>query len=168
MRIVGIIILMSVLLLTSCQTQKKNTPTVTQEVAQYVASIQKASELSHSKMPPKLAAIQPVTYDGSNLRDPFELPTMVRNTKEYPNAILKNVSLDSLKLVGIVVQNEMRWAIFKANDGQLYKITVGMRAGFQQALLTKIEPDKVTFTIDANADLGEKPQDVVFSTQEKT
>jgi len=163
MRIV--LIVTSVLLLTSCQTQRKDT--ASQDVARFVVNIEKASETSHPDALQKPIIVKPVVYNSENLRDPFELPTMVRNTKQYPNAILKEVSLDSLKLMGIMVEKNQRWAMFKANDGQLYKMTEGMRAGFQQALLTKIDADSVTFTIDANTDVGEKPRDIVFTTQEK-
>jgi Tfp pilus assembly protein PilP len=160
---IGIIlaILVSTLTLTSCQTQKKDT--AQQDVGRYVTSIEKASEQDQSYALPKPANIKPVVYNATSLRDPFELPTMVKNTKNYPNAILKNVSLDSLKLMGIVVEQDHQWAMFRSSDGHIYKITEGMRVGFQQALLTKIDAKSVTFTIDANADVGEKPRDVVFT-----
>jgi Tfp pilus assembly protein PilP len=157
-------VLISAMLLTSCQTQKKDT--ARQDVARYIASVEKAAETDQSTALLKQTVIHPVVYNSENLRDPFELPTMVKNTKNYPNAILKDVSLNSLKLVGIVTEKNQRWAMFKTSEGQLYKITEGMRAGFQQALLTKIDLDSVTFTIDANTEVGEKPRDVVFTTQE--
>lgn len=166
MRIVIIGILMSMIFLTSCQTQKKES--ATQDVDRMVASIEKAAATDRAHALQKPVIVQPVIYNAKNLRDPFELPTMVKSAKNYPNAILKDVSLDSLKLIGIVIQKNQRWAMFRTNDGHLYKMMEGMRVGFQQALLSKMNSDSVTFTIDANADVGEKPRDVVFTTQEKS
>lgn len=153
--------ILSGLLLTSCE--KKDT--AHHHVSQFVKSLEQAASTQTQKSATKDGEMLPVAYDGESYRDPFELPASVKNVKQYPNTILHDMALDSLKLIGIVHHKDRRWAIFRASNGKLYKITEGMRVGTQQALLTDIKRDQVTFVVDAVAE-GEKSRELVMSVQE--
>ena len=141
-------------LLSSCD-QKKQNPH--QDVNQLIVQIETASKQSEiKKLKIKETAVH-IVYDGGKLKDPFELPSSSQGGKVYPNSILRELSVDSLKLTGVVMKDDTRWAIFRENDGKLYKITVGMRVGVQQALLNKISPDQAVFLIDeAGGDEGKR------------
>lgn len=114
--------------------------------------------------------MKPIVFEGANLRDPFEIPSLVKSVKNHPSAILTGMALDSLKLTGIVVNHDTRFAVLRANDGVLYKITVGMRVGLQQALVSQIEQDRIVFTVESETDSNKKEMDssrkVVMTLQE--
>lgn len=142
--------LLCIVILSACEKQRDEKD-AKQVVSLYVKNLEKASEQRGAvKVSQKTILIKQVTYDVANMRDPFEMPSMTKNTKQYPNTILRNAALDSLKLSGILLQDNQRWAVFRANDGKLYKMTVGMRIGIQQALLTQILQNKVIFSIDGS------------------
>src|SRR3990167_4831236 len=151
------------MLLTACQ--KKDTSK--QDVTRFVKSLEDASQnAKKNDIEKESIAIVAITYDGEKYRDPFELPADVKNIKQYPNTILVGMALDSLKLVGVVLHKNQRWAVFRASNGKVYKITEGMRVGIQQALLTEIGHHQAKFMIDASAESGEKPREVVMTVQE--
>lgn len=157
--LVGVILIG--MILTSCQKQD----TGSQDASQFVKSLETAATAIKQKSVESENVIAAVSYNGENYRDPFELPASVKNVKQYPNAILKEMALDSLKLIGIVYHKDQRWAVFRATNGKLYKITEGMRVGTQQALLTEITSRQAKFTVDEVAE-GDKPRELVMSVQE--
>lgn len=158
---IGILLCSAVL--PACE-QKKNTA-AKKDVSQFVKRIEEAAKAGEIGKLKKPVEIVHITYDGSDLRDPFELPTMVKNARQYPNAILRETALDSLKLVGVVLHKDERWAIIRSNDGKIYKITEGMRVGLQQALLTQISQGEIKFSID-DSGTDEGKRDVVMTVQE--
>lgn len=149
------------LFVTACD-QKKDS--ATQTVQQFVKTVEGASE-SQQANKKEDALMKPVAYQGATLRDPFEIPAFVKNTKVYPNAILTNTALDSLKLRGVVLHAQQRWAILQAQDGQLYRVTEGMRVGLQQALLTQIDQNEIKFNVDMELEIGQRPHDVVMALE---
>lgn len=152
------IILMGVigLLLASCQ---NNEPNKAQKNAQrFVKELETAAQIKED-IQKENDEIKPVVFEGANLRDPFEIPSMVKSTKTYPNTILSNMALDSLKLTGVLINHNDRFAILRTNDGGLFKITVGMRVGLQQALVSRIEHDRVIFTVEDEIDSNKKEVD---------
>lgn len=144
---------------------KKNQEDPTQQVARFVQQIEAAAKLSEQNKKNKQADIAQVEYTGSALRDPFELTAAVKNVKDYPNSILTDTSIDSLKLVGIVAHKDARWALFRSTDGRLYITTEGMRLGLQHALLTQITANEVKFSVDESSG-GEGKREVVMSIEE--
>lgn len=107
-----------------------------------------------------------VTYISGGLRDPFELPELVKNKKQYPNTILPDQSLDSLKVIGIIMQDGEEWAIVRTSKGETMKLTKGIRVGLQSALLTKIEPEQVIFMEEVEMGSGLKARRIVLRVQE--
>lgn len=159
----GFILVFSTLLLSACQNRGDNAE---KEVSRLVATVENAAKKNTGQQVNKKLAVQAIAYEGDKYRDPFELPATVKNIKKYPNAILGDVALDTLKLVGIILHGNERWALFRANNGKMYKITEGMRVGVQQALLTEISNNQVKFTVDVDSEQGGKPQEVTMTLQE--
>lgn len=148
-------------LLSACQKNEDAKKTV----SQLVKKIEATARANEEKKLKKSLTIAPVVYQGVASRDPFEIPLVAKNVKHHSHVILKDVALDSLKLAGIVTHNHQRFAILRANDGKLYKMTEGMRVGLQEALLTQILFDRVIFTLDSDTVDGKK-QTVVMMIQE--
>lgn len=155
-----IILFFSGILLAACHDQKKES--AEQNVQHMVKNLESASEALKTQRQEEIL-VRPVAYQGAGLRDPFEIPALVKNIKIYPNAILTNTALDSLKLRGVVLHANHRWAILQAEDGRLYRVTEGVRVGLQQALLTQIDPDAIKFSVDMDLELGQKSHDVVMT-----
>ncbi|EKD78028.1 MAG: hypothetical protein ACD_42C00075G0002 [uncultured bacterium] len=156
-------ILLSVLLFPGCQQKKTH---AAQDAKKYIDVLEKAMEQTTQKELKKKSAIPAYVYDADHIRDPFELPTTVKKKKEHENVILQDVALDSLKLTGIVLHDNDRVAIFRANDGKLYSIRVGTRVGLQEALLTQIGRNEVKFKIEIDTGAGQESRDVTLSLQE--
>lgn len=161
--IIGAILISSSLLLSACQNRGDN---ANKEVSRFVTTVENAAKKNTGQQMQKKFTVQPIAYEGNAYRDPFELPAAVKNIKKYPNAILGDTALDTLKLVGIILHGNERWALFRANNGKMYKMTEGMRVGVQQALLTEISNNQVKFTVDVDSEQGGKPQEVTMTLQE--
>lgn len=159
----GIILVFSALLLSACQNRGDNAK---KEVSRLVTTVENAAKKNTGQQVNKKLIVQAIAYEGARYRDPFELPAAVKNIKKYPNAILGDVALDTLKLVGIIHHGNERWALFRANNGKMYKITEGIRVGVQQALLTEISNNQVKFTVDVDSEQDGKPQEVTMTLQE--
>lgn len=109
----------------------------------------------------------PVEYQGQSLRDPFEIAALIKkNDQQFPNTILRDIALDSLTLVGTVSHQDERWAIFRANNGKLYRVKEGMRVGIQHALLTQVDKNQVKFKLEiASSPTEAESQEVVIRMQ---
>jgi type IV pilus assembly protein PilP len=59
---------------------------------------------------------------------------------------LENYSLDSLKMVGTLEQNETRWALVVAPDGILHRVRVGNYLGKNNGQITLISPEIIQLT----------------------
>jgi len=159
-----ICVIVSGALLASCH---KKTNTAKKDAEEFIQRIKAASEMSLANKKKEAGSnVRRYYYEGAHMRDPFELPATVKNVKQYPNAILRDVGLDSLRFTGVIIHNDHHWAIFQTSKGQLYKLTEGMRVGVQQALLIDITQEQVKFVVDANAAIGEKQHEVVMTIQE--
>ena len=159
--IIGVLLCSAVL--SACQ--QKNKSDAKKNVLKLVKQVEDASRASEFNKLNKPLPIISVVYDGSHSRNPFELPDAIKNIKEYPNTILREGSIESVKLIGIVLNNKERWAIIRAKDGRVYKISEGMRVGMQQALLTQISQDAVKFSID-DSGTDEGKRDIVMTIEE--
>lgn len=158
-----ITIVMSCTLLFSCDKDRDGK----KEVEQLVKTIETASQVKPQNEFEKKQLIQTYTYQGGKERDPFEEPLTMRTDKQYKNTILKNVALDSLKLVGIVIHDHFRWGVFRANDGKLYKFGVGTRVGIENAVLTQIDAHQVKFVQEIDISATEiSTRNIVMQLQE--
>ena len=132
------------LLLNACS---KHEGSAQKEVANLVKVVETSAEATQkNEQNTETPVVKPYRFDGDQLRDPFEGPTESKEqSKQYANTILKNTALDSLKLIGVVLNGATQYAIFRANDGQLYKIGVGTRVGLENSLLKRIDENQVEF-----------------------
>lgn len=158
-------ILIGITLVTSCH-KKHSVKSADQKVKQFIKKIEKPTVVTTPQQH-NATSFSNVTYKGKTERNPFESSKISKNSKHYPNTILKNISLDSLKLVGVMTHENKRWAIFRANDGKLYKMTEGMRVGITSALLTKIDSDHVVFLEDLEMGAEKKTNLVVIPIEEQ-
>ncbi|MGB3725070.1 MAG: pilus assembly protein PilP [Glaciecola sp.] len=114
---------------------------------------------------PEFAALPSVSYEASNLRSPFR--RSITNASQQAQAIekpdckqlnqnrrqqpLEQYGLDALEMSGVFTSNGRKYALIKANDGSLHKITTGAYIGLfhgrvkqiknQQILITEMLPD---------------------------
>ncbi len=101
-------------------------------------------------------------FQTTDSRDPFASLESIVNSKKYPNSILQQYTLDSLHLVGILQHQRKNWAMLRAPDEKIYKITVGTRIGNQQSLVTKIAGNSVVLQTDQNTSNQKKESTLVL------
>ena len=107
---------------------------------------------------PDIPAVDTFLYEPGDRRDPFVMddqtaqavmpnpsggiaPDRLRRREE-----LENYSLDSLKMVGTLEQNETRWALVVAPDGILHRVRVGNYLGKNNGQITLISPEVIQLT----------------------
>ena len=75
----------------------------------------------------------PFTYSSEHRRDPFRPVKQKVNhgaPSEHRNKeALESFPLDSLRMVGTVRRNNTLWALVAANNGNIYRVTVGNHMG---------------------------------------
>ncbi len=123
------------------------------------AFVQKAESAPKTPIP-KLPEIKPhetFTYEDSKMRDPFAIvsfaqpkprahgaagkgPHPIRNRPKEP---LEAFPLDSLRMVGTLEQAGVRWALIKAPDGTIHRVTVGNYMGQNDGKIIRITDAKV-------------------------
>lgn len=158
---IGIILLAATL--SSCGGKSKSAK---KEADNFVKTIEDAAKTNQMQQLNQPVEIKKITYDAGNLRDPFSLPTETRNALLYPNTILRTESIDKLTLTGIIVDGNKKIAVFKNANGDLYKLSEGMRVGLQNALLLKINDNNVIFKLGTQGDeKGE--QEITMTLQEQ-
>jgi type IV pilus assembly protein PilP len=85
---------------------------------------------------PEVKPYKEYTYDPSGLRDPFDSTIFdpvpekqkvadngIRPDETRPREELEKYELDSLRMVGILEQNGATWALVKAPDGTVHRVT---------------------------------------------
>lgn len=107
------------------------------ELQTYVNEV-KARQKGRIPPLPKPKTFEVFTYDDSTLRDPFT-PTVEVAAAESNNGlkpdmsrerdVLEQYAVGSLKMMGILEKNNRRWALIRASDGTLYRITTGRHLG---------------------------------------
>jgi len=94
-------------------------------------------------------------YADTGLEDPFSIkniankkPRKRRKTKnildpERRREVLEQYPLDSLRMVGTLVQKNTIWAVIRAPDGTVHRAVKGNYLGKHSGKITKIQEDKV-------------------------
>ena len=123
-----------------------------------------------------LPVIQPhatYRYDSTGLRDPFEPilfgggPAPRSDTTEparvaggpqpdfnRPREALEAFPLDSLRMVGVLERQGRRWALIKAPDGTIHRVTTGNHMGQNHGRIVKITESRVELIELAPTGLG--------------
>jgi type IV pilus assembly protein PilP len=107
---------------------------------------------------PEIEQVETFVYEPGNRRDPFIIdsrtvsaaaprgddglaPDPLRRKEE-----LEQYSLDSLRMVGTLEQNETRWGLVTAPDGILHRVRVGNYMGQNNGQITRIGPNEIQLT----------------------
>lgn len=115
------------------------------EAQQFVADT-KAKSLPPIPPIPELSPPKQVKYSSASLRDPFlpqpRLPATGpganRNKEE-----LEAFSLDSLRMVGTLTEQNKVWALIQAPNKTVYKVTVGSYMGQNYGKIIEIKPNEI-------------------------
>lgn len=147
--------------LSACDDKKSSSKT-----RQYVQQIKK----KYTKTKPVTVTIKDIpkqSYHSADKPSPFQLlKKKAASKKHYPNAILQDHTVQSLKLIGILSKGNKIWAMITTPEGKMYKITVGTRVGNNYALVTQITQNNVKFREDsASSSESSKPKNIILTIQ---
>jgi type IV pilus assembly protein PilP len=150
-----IFLLTSLLLLSACGNNAQKA------VNDYMQGVQK--DLPPAKAPEPIPAENfEAKFQTVDTRDPFSTLEITAGVKKYPNAILQQYTLDSLKLVGILNHEHKTWAMLRAPDEKMYRVIVGSRIGNQQSLVTKISENSIFLETEQNSPNSKKESVLVL------
>lgn len=107
---------------------------------------------------PEIPQVDTYIYEPDNRRDPFVMDNRTaRAVMPPPNSgiapdplrrkeELEQFSLDSLRMVGTLEQNETRWGLVVTPDGILHRVQVGNYLGQNNGQITGIGPEAIRLT----------------------
>lgn len=117
------------------------------DLQQYIAQV-KARKSSKIEPIPQMKQYEAFTYVAGDRREPFTpsvpsnsggiRPDMNRNREP-----LEEFPLDALKMVGVIDYNKTQYAMVKAPDGVIHRVTVGNYMGQNFGKITKISESEV-------------------------
>lgn len=131
-----------VLLLCGCDKEKQN-----HGLEQFVEDIKKTPAQAIEPLP-ALQNIDKFSYSARDKRDPF-IKVIERNYNgirpdmSRPKEILENYSLDSLKMVGILTEQNKTWGIIMAPDNSVYRVSLGNYIGQNFGRVASIMPSEI-------------------------
>jgi type IV pilus assembly protein PilP len=107
---------------------------------------------------PEIKQIKTFTYEAGGRRDPFR---PVENGEEEAASIagsgispnfnrrkeeLEGVSLDSIRMVGILEQHGVTWGLVKTKEGTIHRVKTGNYMGQNHGRIVQISEDKIDLT----------------------
>jgi type IV pilus assembly protein PilP len=127
------------------------------DLEQYVQKVKQRPPAPIEPLP-DIKPIDTFVYEPGERRDPFVMdaqsaevaatgaddgiaPDPLRRKEE-----LEQYSLDSLKMVGTLEQDEATWGLVKAPGGTLYRVRVGNYMGTNNGQVTRITEDEIELT----------------------
>jgi len=109
---------------------------------------------------PEIKPYETFRYETSHLKDPFEPFVAARPTKTVkasgkkgigpkpvegrPREALESFPLDVLRMVGVLQQSNVMWALLKSNDGTIHRVKTGNYIGQNHGKITKISEEKIS------------------------
>ncbi len=147
-----------ILVLTGCSDRDSS------DLERFIAEV-KARPKTAIEPLPKMKVIEPFLFDPTDLRNPFVPMAPSESAAQAamvtgngiqpdfsrPREELENYPLDSLRLVGTVTKDSLRWGLIKAGDGTIHRVKEGnfmgknhgriIRVSDNQAELMEIVPD---------------------------
>lgn len=135
-----------VLVLSGCQRDMS-------DLQQYIAQV-KAKKSTHIPPIPQMKPYQAFAYVAEDRRDPF-LPsapnrngsnTALRPDMNRNKEPLEEFPLDSLSMSGIIDYKSKLYAMVKAPDGVVHRVSVGDHLGQNYGTITKITPTEIDMT----------------------
>ena len=139
-----ILLLVGVALLGACSSDMD-------ELQQYIAQV-KARKSTKIDPIPQIKQYEAFTYVAGDRREPFTptLPESARGSDALRPDMNRNrepleeFPLDALKLVGIIDYGKAHYAMIKAPDGIIHRVTVGNYMGQNFGKITKISENEVS------------------------
>ena len=119
-----------------------------EDLQRYIDSI-KARKSFNIEPIPKLQTSLTYHYPKNHVRDPFVAVVEKRVSEanapdqDRPKQRLENFALDSLRMVGVLRENEQTWAVVSAPDGGVYRVNTGNFLGKNYGKVTKINAKTV-------------------------
>jgi type IV pilus assembly protein PilP len=104
---------------------------------------------------PEIKQIVGFVYAAKNRRDPFTPPVEqeqatetvldagLRPDPDRRKEELESYTLDSLRMVGTLEQDEQTWGLIKTNDGTIHRVAPGNYMGQNDGRITRISEDKI-------------------------
>ncbi len=104
---------------------------------------------------PEIKQVVGFVYAAKNRRDPFTpqedetaatetvLDNGIRPDPNRRKEELESFSLDSLRMVGTLEQDEQTWGLVKTNDGTIHRVATGNYMGQNDGKITRISEDKI-------------------------
>ncbi len=148
--LVGGLALLATLALGAC------TPN-TQDLQRYVDEV-KARKTTQIEPIPQMKQYEAYAYVPEDRRDPFvaTLPQRgrsegldagaVRPDLNRPKEPLEEFPIDSLRLVGVITFNNRNYAMIKAPDAVIHRVTLGDHLGQNYGKITKVSEAEVSMT----------------------
>lgn len=129
------------------------------ELEQFVAEVKQRRPPPLDPVP-QVKQIDNFIYEPDGRRSPFVMdeqsaetlaPEVGGNGIAGPDPlrrreVLENYSLDSLRMVGTLEQNEQNWALILSPDGILHRVSAGNYLGRNHGRITSINPQGIQLT----------------------
>lgn len=125
------------------------------DLRQYVAKI-KARKVTHIKPVPKIKPYKPFTYVAGGRRDPFMPQAAPSSPQQGPvsdkgihpdlnrnKEPLESYPLDALQMVGTIDFKGHTYAMIKAPDGVIHRVTFGNHMGQHYGKVVKITDNEI-------------------------
>ncbi|MDQ7015852.1 MAG: pilus assembly protein PilP [Gammaproteobacteria bacterium] len=135
----------------------------TADLENFVAETQKRQRSFVDPLP-EFVPYQSFTYHAEVLRDPFVSQQQSQNKKSVDNGItpdaqrrkepLEQFPLDTLKMVGILEQNQTNWGLIQAPDGTIHKVLAGNHLGENDGKIISVSEQKISIKEIVNDGLG--------------
>lgn len=120
----------------------------------YVAEV-RARPPSGIEPIPEIRQVVGFVYEAKNRRDPFTpqldddeatetvLDNGIRPDPNRRKEELEGFTLDSLRMVGTLEQDELTWGLVKTTDGTIHRVAPGNYMGQNDGRITRISEDKI-------------------------
>ncbi|MES9965965.1 MAG: pilus assembly protein PilP [Sedimenticola sp.] len=143
------LIIFASLLLTACAGDM-------QDLKDFVSEV-KSRKAGHIEPLPEIKQVQTYTFSGAG-RDPFFLASDEAQEGEvaptgglFPDTTrrkeeLESYELDALRMVGILEQEEARWALIQTKDNTIYRVKAGNYMGKNHGQITRITETQADLT----------------------
>ncbi len=105
---------------------------------------------------PEFKPLPSVSYEASNIRSPFlrsneeravaqaiDTPNCEQPDHQRKKQPLESYGIDGLQMSGVFTNNGRQYALVKANDGTLHKVTVGSYLGLFHGQVTRITDTEI-------------------------
>ncbi|MDT8406464.1 MAG: pilus assembly protein PilP [Methylococcales bacterium] len=129
----------------------------TADLQRYITEVKARPGQSIGELP-KMKEIEFFLFDPTGLRNPFvpvdvvldeqqiaeEVGSGVRPDFSRPREELEMFPLDSLRMVGTLVKDELRWALIVGADGTIHRVRAGNYMGKNHGKILEIGEDRIS------------------------